>query len=118
MIERMIQNRVSRAVKILMMVLIASALFGFVVMSLWNWLMPALFGWRSISFWQALGLLLLTKLLFGGLRGGWGHGRHWRRGMRERWERMTPEQREKMRERLQACCGPFPASAETKTEKS
>src|SRR5260370_6299705 len=118
MIEKMIQNRVSRAVKILMMVLIASALFGFVVMSLWNWLMPALFGWRSISVWQALGLLLLTKVLFGGLRGGRSHGRHWRRGMRERWERMTPEQREKMRERLQACCGPVPASAETKTEKS
>ena len=41
--------------------------FGVVVMWLWNWLMPALFGLGSITFWQAFGILLLAKLLFGGL---------------------------------------------------
>lgn len=42
-------------------------LFGWVVMLLWNWLMPALFSIKTISYWQAFGIVLLTRLLFGGL---------------------------------------------------
>ena len=73
------------------------ALGGLVVMSLWNWLMPALFGVRTVTFWQALGLLLLCRILFGGfgMRGG---GRSYygnRKRMSERWEKMTPEERER-----------------------
>ncbi|MGZ7039533.1 MAG: hypothetical protein ACXVJO_15265, partial [Thermoanaerobaculia bacterium] len=45
---------------------------GEVVMGLWNWLLPSLFGWRQVTFWQALGLLVLCRILFGGfgMRGG------------------------------------------------
>jgi hypothetical protein len=109
----MISKRITRVLRIVVIAIVASAIFGFVVMSLWNWLMPTLFGWRTIGFWQALGLVLLSKILFGGFRGGWDHGRHWRRGMRERWENMTPEQREQLRERLQACCGPRATRSDT-----
>ena len=45
-------------------------LFGELVMHLWNWLLPPLFGWHLITFWQALGLLLLSRILFG----SWGPG--------------------------------------------
>jgi len=76
------------------------ALAGFVVMSLWNWLMPLLFGLKSITFWQAVGLIILCKLLFGGFRGARGGRRHGRLGIKERWEKMTPEEREKFREGL------------------
>jgi hypothetical protein len=79
------------------MAAVAVAVFGFVVMSLWNWLAPAVFGFHTITFWEALGLLILSKILFGGFRGGPGHGRHWRGRMHERWEQMTPEEREKFR---------------------
>jgi hypothetical protein len=75
------------------------AIGGEVVMHLWNWLAPALFGWRQINFWQALGLLVLCRILFGGW-GGRGHGRDrgkWRRGRDERWAQLTPEEREKFR---------------------
>ena len=63
-------------------------------------------GPEGLQFWQALGLLLLSRLLFGGLRGraGW-HG-HWRQRMwRERWESMTPEERARLREHYQQRCG-------------
>jgi len=80
------------------------AVLGSVVMALWNWLMPALFGWRVIGFWQALGLLVLSKILFGGLRGP-AANMHWRRRMMERWEQMTPEEREKFREGMRGRCG-------------
>lgn len=51
--------------------------FGLAVMLLWNWLMPELFGLQAISFWQAAGLLVLCKVLFGGLGGHHhGHGCH------------------------------------------
>ncbi|MEQ6124739.1 hypothetical protein AAON49_11090 [Pseudotenacibaculum sp. MALMAid0570] len=45
-------------------------LFGYVIMYLWNWLMPSIFGLTTITFWQAIGLCLLSKILFGGFGGG------------------------------------------------
>ena len=83
--------------------LLGMALFiavgGWVVMSLWNWLTPALFGFRTITFWQALGLLLLCRILFGGfgVHGGGSHSGH-RKSSAERWETMTPEERERFRQ--------------------
>jgi len=78
---------------------------GWVVMSLWNWLLPGLFGWRMITFWQALGMLVLCRILFGGVSGrGW-HRSYSGRRMRERWQRMTPEEREKFRQGIRARCG-------------
>jgi hypothetical protein len=85
--------------------------FGFAVMWLWNWLMPDLFGLRPIGFWQAFGLLLLARLLFGGVRGGSGRHMRWRHRMRERWERMTPEERERFREGLRGCGRPAPTDS-------
>jgi len=93
---------------------------GEVVMLLWNWLLPTLFGWRLITFWQALALLVLCRILFGGWSGSGGGKGHMRRHMkermaermgermRERWERMTPEEREKFRKGLGGACGPMP----------
>jgi hypothetical protein len=75
------------------------------VMGLWNWLAPTIFGGRTIDFWQALGILILSKILFGGFRGRSGFGGHWKRRMRERWEQMTPEEREKFRQGMAGRCG-------------
>jgi hypothetical protein len=77
-----------------------------VVMNLWNGLLPDLFGVKTITFWQAAGLLILSRLLFAGFRGGSRfHGSHWRHRMRERWDRMTPEEREKFRGQMRTWCG-------------
>ena len=83
------------------------AIGGEVIMLLWNWLLPMLFGWRQITFWQALGLLALCRILFGGLGIRGSHRSNMRRRMEERWEKMTPEEREKWRQRFQERCGPF-----------
>lgn len=80
------------------------ALFGFGTLFLWNWLMPALFHLPSIDFWQAVGLMVLSRLLFGGFGHGHGFGRGFGHGglhhkMRERWEiweKLSPEEREKL----------------------
>lgn len=74
---------------------------GYVVMHLWNWLLPGLFGWRQITFWQGLGLLALSRILFGGFRLH-GPGRsNFRRRMKDRMSErcgpMTPEERERFR---------------------
>ncbi len=84
---------------------LAFAVFSFVFMSLWNWIIPPVVGWHAITYWQALGLLVLSRILFGGFRGGpWRH-MHWRRRMKERWEQMTPEEREKFRQGMHSCWG-------------
>jgi hypothetical protein len=105
-----------RGLKIVFFVVLVALALSFVVMSLWNWLMPALFGLRMISFWQAMGLLVLSKILLGGFRSRPGGGMHWRRRMMERWEQMTPEEREKFRQGMRGRCGPFePPAAAPKT---
>jgi Ca2+/H+ antiporter, TMEM165/GDT1 family len=93
-----------RGLKIAVLVTLGLAAFGFVAMHLWNFLMPAIFGLRIITFWQAVGLMVLGRLLFGGFRPRPG-GMPWRRKMMERWEQMTPEQREKFREGMRHRCG-------------
>lgn len=94
---------------------LAMALFvwigGEVVMHLWNWLLPSLFGWRPVTFWQALGLLVLCRILFGGF-GGHGHDRSpSRRHGSPCWERMTPEEREKLSQDVRARSGSTSGSA-------
>jgi len=95
---------VLRGLKIGVIGIMAVVVFGFVVMSLWNWLGPSVFGARTISFWQALGILVLSKILFGGFRGRPGYGGHWRRRMSSRWEQMTPEEHEKFRQGVAGGC--------------
>jgi hypothetical protein len=107
-----------KGVKFVLVAALFVAVFSFVVMRLWNWLMPALFGWHLIGFWQALGLLILSKILFGGFRGGPHRRWYGRRRMMERWERMTPEEREKFRQGMRGSCGPFGSQAQAKEAKS
>lgn len=84
---------------------------GEIVLRLWNWLLPPLFGWRTIGFSQALGILILCRVLFGG-HGFRGPRRdwNWRRRWAQRWESMTPEEREKFRDRFRGDCGSFGSS--------
>ena len=82
-------------------------LFGELVMHLWNWLLPPLFGFKMITFWQTLGILLLSRILFGSWGGGGGQRRSKRK---ERWEKMSPEERERLRQSWVERCGGFPKS--------
>ncbi len=83
---------------------------GEVVKYLWNWLLPPLFGWHVLTFWQALGLLTLCRILFGGL--GHHNGHHDRHGWRGRCKRMTPEEREKFRHAMREGFEFSPSSGE------
>src|SRR5947209_18615255 len=89
------------------------AIGGELVMQLWNWLLPALFGWRQITFWQAVGLLALCRILFGGGAGRGFHRSNFRRRMAERCANMPPEARAQFRQRRRArwrCAPPTCAS--------
>ena len=93
----------------------ALALFGFgfgeLVMHLWNWLLPPLFGWHTITFWQGLGLLLLCRILVGGIGGGGDRKGGKCQGGRG-WGPMSPEERERMRERMGGRCGVPPQAGD------
>ena len=109
-----------RIAKFILLASLAITAFTYAVMFLWNALIPELFHGPVITFLQALGLLVLSKILFKGF--GW-HGGHWRNGrwserMQERMNAMTPEEREKFREKWSRRCGPswhMKPSAETGT---
>lgn len=78
--------------------------FVFATQYLWNWLVPELFSGPSLTFWQALGLLALTKILFSGIgKRGWGPsggGPHWKRHWKDRWNTMSPEDRERFQKKM------------------
>jgi hypothetical protein len=95
-----------RVLKFVLFAALAIPLFGFLVMWLWNWLMPAVFGLRAIGFWQAFGLLILSKILLTGFHGRPGSARDWRMRFIRRWDQMTPEEREKFRAGLRGGCEP------------
>ena len=83
-------------------------------MRLWNWLAPALFGWRQIGFWQAFGCWRFAGFCSGEcMDAGLGVG-DFRGRMDERWDRMTPEEREKFRQGMRGRCGFGEAESGTK----
>src|SRR5690349_13241677 len=89
---------------IILFVLGMIALFSFIVMTLWNLILPDVVHANPINFWQAMGLLVLAKILFGGF-GGWRNKRqHWRERMQEKWQHMSPEERDKLKAELKNRC--------------
>lgn len=76
--------------------LVIMALLGWIVMLLWNWIVPHLFaGGAPLDYWRALGLLVLCRILVGGFGGRHHHeagAQRW-----QRWQAMTPEEREQFR---------------------
>jgi hypothetical protein len=102
--------------KFVLFIMAAGAAMGYAVMALWNWLFPAIFGLPVISFLQALGILIMAKILFSGFR-RWGYGNcchqgggEWRKGywkdrFKEKISSMSPEEQEKFKENFKKCCG-------------
>ncbi len=106
--------RASKFRRILMFVFFgvgAVVIFTFIVMWLWNAILPQVLGVSSISFIQALGILVLSKILFGfgggHGGGGWNRKHSWKTKMKEKWTTMTPEEKEKFRQEWKNRCGPW-----------
>lgn len=98
-----------KAVLILVCITAFVMLFSFIVMSLWNAILPNVLGVKMITFWQALGMLVLSKILFSGF-GGWHHKREhfknrFRQKMLNKWENMTPEEKQKFKNEWKNRCG-------------
>lgn len=91
--------------KFMVMGLVALGLIGLVTQTLWNWLVPELFSGPVISFWQALGLLVLSKILFWTFGKGHGYSRHrhggpWGYYWSQKWSAMSPEDRERFKQKM------------------
>ena len=83
------------------------SLVSFVVMQLWNNLLPVILHISAISFWQAMGIFILCKILFGFGKGGGKFGAPWmRHRMHEKFDAMTPEEKERFKYQMeQRMCG-------------
>jgi hypothetical protein len=95
--------------KVIAIAAIAALVLGFVVMALWNALIPEIFKGPEIGFWQAIGLLLLSHILLRGwgrwrYANGW-HRDRWRRRLEEKLAAMTPEERERFKQEWRHRCG-------------
>jgi hypothetical protein len=103
-----------KGIRIFAFMIVASLVIGSIVMLLWNALIPELFRGPVITFWQAVGLLILSHILFR----GWGHRAHgwhqdrWSHRFQEKLAAMTPEEREKFRNDWRNRCGWSPKEFE------
>lgn len=80
------------------------ALISYIVMLLWNGLLPEILHTGTITFWQAMGLFILAKILFGFGKGGGRGGAPWMRHKMEKWRDMSPEERDRLREQMRSRC--------------
>jgi len=87
---------------------------GEAVLQLWNWLLPSIFGWRQITYWQAVGILVLCRILFGKFGDVQCGAPNHRRRMGERWEKMTPEERKSSARGCAAAAASVRPAAEAK----
>ncbi|MGX1928292.1 hypothetical protein [Flagellimonas sp. 2504JD4-2] len=88
--EKKVEKYVTKGFKIFFMVVFFIGLVflaGYVLMHLWNWLMPDLFGLTTIGYWQALGLMLLAKIIFGFGNHSSKHGGHKKHKKHKKWDR-------------------------------
>ncbi|MFN8242689.1 MAG: hypothetical protein U0X40_01435 [Ferruginibacter sp.] len=100
------KNWIGKGILFFFLIVGATFLFTWVVMALWNGILPAVLGVKMISFWQAMGILVLSKILFGGFGGKHHRGpRPWKDRMMRRWMNMTPEEREKFQSEWKTRCG-------------
>ncbi|HND87347.1 MAG TPA: hypothetical protein PK971_03410 [Saprospiraceae bacterium] len=82
----------------------AVLLFGWMVMLLWNAILPDVLGVKALNYWQALGLLVLCRLLVGGIGGGRGRMRSHKGRKDRRWARLDDAERERLRDAWQYRC--------------
>ena len=94
-----------RVVGFIILAIAGVLLISFIVMNLWNTVLVAAVNVRAINFGQALGIFLLAKILFGFRGGGWrGRGSYWNKQMREKWQTMSPEEKEKFKQEWRSRC--------------
>ena len=97
-------KKVGKGIAITIFIILAILLFGWVFMHLWNWLMPAIFGLTVITFKQAIGILIMSKILFGGFGNGSGKRKdhRWKSHMKHKWESMSPDERAAFKKKMES----------------
>ena len=109
-----------RAAKFILIAVVMFGVFSLATMLLWNALIPDIFHGPFITFWQAIGLLVLSHILFHGfggrMHGGWSR-RHWGHRFEAKLAAMTPEEREKFKEEYNRHCCNRDSEKKAVTEK-
>jgi hypothetical protein len=113
-------SKVVKIIKWTVVCVLFVLLFGYITMMLWNWLIPHMFNGPEITFIQALGILLLSKILFGGWGGRCGtHQGHWKHRYYEKLSGMSPEDKERFKAKIrEKWCSPDRHTSGEKTDTS
>ena len=95
-------NRKAKGALFVVAIIAIFLLVTLVVMQLWNCLLPEIVGAKTINYWQAMGILVLSKILFGGFNGGKHKIEHWKNKHQynERMNEMSEDEKEKFKEKL------------------
>lgn len=89
---------------IFILIVAGVALLIWLVMFLWNTILPEVIGVTTINYWQALGIFVLSKILFGGFRGGPPRSKRFKSKISEKFMNMTDEQKETFKSEWKSRC--------------
>jgi hypothetical protein len=95
---------IKKVLCVILLVIAAATLLSYIVMSLWNAVLVPVLNVSTVTFWQAAGILVLSKILFGGFKGKGGGRGPWKKDLREKWQNMNPEEREQMKQQWRDRC--------------
>jgi len=108
------KHRINRGVLFVPIFIGGVFLFTWGVMLLWNAVLPAAIpAVKAITFWQAMGIFVLSKILFGFNKGWGGRRGGWRERMDKKWSTLTPEEKEKIKGEWQHRCGNWRMGSDT-----
>ncbi len=108
------KHRINRGILFIPIVIGGIFLFTWGVMLLWNAVLPAAIpAVKAITFWQAMGIFVLSKILFGFNKGWGGRRSGWKERMDKKWRNLTPEEKEKIKGEWQHRCGRWGMRSET-----
>ena len=103
---KQMEHKIKRGVMLVPLFIGGFFLFTLFVWLLWNAVLPtAVPAIKAISYWQAMGIFALSKILFGFNKGWGGHRRQWKEKMEAKWINMSPEEREKFKSEWRNRCG-------------
>lgn len=97
---------IKKVIAIIFSVLAFIFLIPYVLMLLWNGILPKVIHVETISYWQAVGIFIISKILFGGLKmkGCGGEKQKITQKLQDKWMNMTPEEKEIFKQKWKEYC--------------
>ena len=100
-------KQIGKSLGLGVLMVVAFLALVYIFMYIWNRTIPAVFGLKEIDYWQALGLLVISRIMIGGFGFRWanaGKQKFWRERVKMKMQHMSPDERDEFKRKLSQKC--------------